>query len=443
MKLNKNLIIGLLSCSLESYTASIYVFAGPELKSQIFPYLSADSATYFHYVIIALGLLFYPLGGYLFGLLADKLGRKKALTYSSLGLAISTGLLGLIPLGFSGLWVYMPAILFTGLFCLQHFCSGGDYNSSAIFTVEHVKESNNHNKNNTIYYSGLACTMSVLGLILAQFMGGSGLWRVACYTGFIGALFAYLIRKKSEETPIFVSKKPDTLAQEKIDFSARKFEHVIIFIFAGFLCAAYYFVFIFLVPHVFPSQGYASRDINICYFMLYAFSLWLGGVIISKENLFKTIQNFSFILFLLFIQFGLILSQFDTESPNFLNTATVLIAFLVIFMGFIIAPQHALYLTLFPQRTRCKAIISSFTLGCATIGGVTPSLCKLIYNLTGNLGITALWPAACTGLLFTSLVIYNRRASLKLINYPHHYSISISNTTNGMNKPINGIVSVE
>lgn len=124
MKLNKNLIIGLFSCSIESYTSSLYVFAGPELKANIFPYLSADSATFFHYLILALGLLCYPLGGNLFGFIGDKIGRKKALTYSSLGLALSTGLLGLVPLGFSGLWVYLPAILFTVLFCLQHFCSG-------------------------------------------------------------------------------------------------------------------------------------------------------------------------------------------------------------------------------------------------------------------------------------------------------------------------------
>lgn len=410
MKLNKNLIIGLFSCSIESYTSSLYVFAGPELKANIFPYLSADSATFFHYLILALGLLCYPLGGNLFGFIGDKIGRKKALTYSSLGLALSTGLLGLVPLGFSGLWVYLPAILFTVLFCLQHFCSGGDYSSSAIFTVEHV-EPNNTKK--LIYYSGLACVMSVLGLILAQYMGGSGLWRIGCFTGFIGAIFAFYIRKKSEETPVFTAEQ----ASSSLTFSPlpplssfRKFEQSLVFIFAGFLCSAYYFIFIFLTPHLFIPQGHLLRDINLAYFVLYAASLLIGGIIASKHNLLKITQNFTFILLLVFIQFVLILSQMDINSPYFLSISAVLISLMVILMGLIISPQHALYLCLFPERLRCQAIITSFTLGCAIIGGITPFLCKWIFSISGNLGLTALWPSACTGALLASLIIYNRRS---------------------------------
>lgn len=402
MKFNKNLAIGLFSCSIESYTASIYVFAGPELKSQIFPYLSPDSATFFHYMIIALGLLCYPLGGYLFGFLGDKLGRKKALTYSSLGLAVATALLGLVPLGLTGDWLYIPAILFTALFCLQHFCSGGDYSSSAIFTVEHV-EKDNHAK--LIYYSGLACVMSVAGLIIAQFMSAPELWRLGCFTGFIGALFAFYIRKKSEETPIFVSKEHTSIE----DNSTRKLEQLIVFMFAGFLCAVYYFVFVFLTPHLFIPHGYALSTVNILYFVLYAISLWLGGIIVSKMNLLKTTQDFCFILILLLGLFMVVGSQLNINSTTTLTVLSFITALIVILMGLIIGPQHALYLKLFPQRKRCQSIITYFTLGAAAIGGITPFFCKLIYQATDNFGLTALWPVICTGGLIASLVIYHRR----------------------------------
>lgn len=402
MKFNKNLAIGLFSCSIESYTASIYVFAGPELKSQIFPYLSPDSATFFHYMIIALGLLCYPLGGYLFGFLGDKMGRKKALTYSSLGLALATALLGLVPLGLTGTWIYVPAILFTALFCLQHFCSGGDYSSSAIFTVEHV-EKNNDVK--LIYFSGLACVMSVAGLIIAQSMSGPGLWRIGCFTGFIGALFAFYIRKKSEETPIFISKE-----RPSVDSHAdRKLEQLIVFMFAGFLCAVYYFVFVFLTPHLFIPHGYALSTVNILYFMLYAVSLWFGGILVSKMSLFKTIQDLCFILLLLLGLFTIAGSQLNINSMSALIILSCVISLIVILMGLIISPQHALYLKLFPQRKRCQSIITYFTLGAAAIGGITPFFCKLIYQATDNLGLTALWPALCTGALIITLIIYNRR----------------------------------
>lgn len=402
LRFNKNIIIGLFSCSIESYTSSLYVFAGPELKSNIFPYLSSDAATFFHYLILALGLLCYPLGGNLFGWIGDRIGRKKALTYSSLGLAISTGLLGLIPLGFTGLWVYLPALLFTSLFCLQHFCSGGDYSSSAIFTVEHVEDQHNQK---LMYYSGLACVMSVLGLMLAQFMSGSGLWRIGCFTGFIGAIFAFIIRKRSEETPIFMAISSTEISQQNLkNFhhninATKKFEQCLTFLFAGFLCAVYYYVFVFLTPHLFIPQGFVLFEINLGYLGLYAVSLFLGGILASKTNLLKTLQALIFALVLLLFYFLFALSE---------NTGATLISLMVILMGLIIAPQHALYLKLFPEKERCQAIITSFTLGCALIGGVTPFLCKWIYTVSGCLGYTALWPMICTLVLLVALMIYNK-----------------------------------
>ena len=408
MKLNKNLIIGLFSCSIESYTASMYIFAGPELKSQIFPYLSPDSATFFHYLIIFLGLLCYPLGGRLFGYLGDSMGRKKALTYSSLGLAVSTGLLGLVPLGLSGLFIYIPAILFTALFCLQHFCSGGDYNSAAIFTVEHVEQNNTPK---LIHYSGLACVVSVLGLILGQLIGGSGYWRLGCLTGFIGAFVAFYIRQKSEETPSFLQKVKQENINKKYTNTSFLFEKIIVFMFAGFLCTVYYYVFVFLTAHLVALTDYSLSHINIFYFIIYALSLWVGALIAAKHNLLKIIQVFSLILFLLFIQFCLVLSQMDNN--NFIQIS-VLIGLLVMFMGFIIGPQHALYLKLFPVQQRCQAIVTNFTLGAAIIGGITPFVCKLINNLSGNLGLTALWPAIWTGALLITIFIYNRSP----LNFP-------------------------
>lgn len=397
MRFNKNLVIGLFSCTLESYTSSLYVFAGPELKSEIFPYLSSDAATFFHYFILAMGLLCYTLGGNLFGLMGDKIGRKKALTYSSLGLAVATGLLGLIPLGFTGIGIYIPAILFTLLFCLQHFCSGGDYSSSAIFTIEHV-ELNNSQK--IVYYSGLACVMSVCGLILAQYISGTGLWRLGCFTGFIGAIFAFYIRRQSQETPVFTA-KPTPVSDDL--YTSSKIEKSIVFIFAGFLCALYYYIFIFLTPHLFADSSYSLSQTNVSYFIVYAIALWAGGLIASKTALFKTTQNFVFILLLFLMLFGFVLPQLE------LNTNAVLLGFLVTLLGFTIGPQHAIYLKLFPKRERCQAIITSFTLGCAIIGGVTPFLCKGIYSLSGNLGLTVIWPIFCTSALLASLIIYERR----------------------------------
>lgn len=385
---NKNILIGLSSCLVESYTTSLFLFSAPILNSQLFPTLTPFMATIATYLIVAFGLFMYPIGGIVFGKMGDKWGRKKALCYSSLGLAFATGVLGLIPLG-----SFLAPIFFLICTLLQHFCSGGDYSTSAIFTLEHS------NKKHLSILSGIACFASVLGLIAAQTMAANlSNWRMGCLIGFIGALLSCYLRMQGDETPEYTQIVREHAKPKNAESSAKAsgllYYYSLIFIFAGFLCAVYYYIFLFLSHHIVLTEQAAK--LNILLLSVYAVALLIGGWIASKIKIIKNIQIFSWLLFaflghLFFLEFYV-----ADISSIMLVVHSILIVFV---FGLVIGPQHAFYVQAMPPVVRCRGILIPFTMGAAIIGGVTPMICEALNQFFGSMAYATLWPLFWTGVV--------------------------------------------
>ncbi len=95
--------VGWFSSLSEAYNMAIYSFTAPFFAKLIFQHESAGSAVLFSYCLIFIGsCLFYPAGAAYYGLIGDKSGRSKTCLYSTFGLAIATGLMGLIPIQLFG-----------------------------------------------------------------------------------------------------------------------------------------------------------------------------------------------------------------------------------------------------------------------------------------------------------------------------------------------------
>jgi MFS family permease len=110
---------GWVSSAVEAYNMAIYSFIAPFLAQQLFRQTTARSAIFFSYSLIFIGCCFlYPAGAIYYGFIGDKQGRRKTCVYSTLGLAVATGMMGLLPLHFLGgsTWIY-----FLVLIGAQHF----------------------------------------------------------------------------------------------------------------------------------------------------------------------------------------------------------------------------------------------------------------------------------------------------------------------------------
>src|SRR6516162_1037478 len=88
--------------------------------------------------IFALGYLMRPLGGAVTGHIGDRFGRRAALTFSVVAMAIPTFLIGLLP-GYRTLGLLAPIAL-TLLRMVQGLSVGGEYTSSMVFLVEQAPD---------------------------------------------------------------------------------------------------------------------------------------------------------------------------------------------------------------------------------------------------------------------------------------------------------------
>ena len=105
-----------------------------EIGNAFFPNGSDELYTLEVFTIFAVGFIFRPFGGAVFGYIADKIGRAKALQIAIIMMSLPTFLTGCIPTYDMIGWA-APVILCI-LRILQGLSQGGEVSSSYVFVYE-------------------------------------------------------------------------------------------------------------------------------------------------------------------------------------------------------------------------------------------------------------------------------------------------------------------
>ncbi len=162
--------------------------------------------------IFALGFLMRPMGGYIFGRLADRVGRKQSMTLSVLLMSFGSLLIAITPT-YQYIGILAPILLLTARL-LQGLSVGGEYGVSATYLSEMAT------KNRRGFYSSFQYVTLIGGQLLALaiqlalqklFLSDSQLhdwgWRIPFVFGAILSLVALYLRKNLEETQAFENQK--------------------------------------------------------------------------------------------------------------------------------------------------------------------------------------------------------------------------------------------
>lgn len=139
-------------------TAAALVF--PRL---FFPEANALTGTLLSFATLGVGFLARPLGGVVFGHFGDRVGRKKMLVITLLGMGIATILMGLLP-GYATIGIAAP-ILLTLLRLVQGFMVGGEWGGATLMAVEHAHGATGNWVFVAIYLT-VVCTISVISVLL-------------------------------------------------------------------------------------------------------------------------------------------------------------------------------------------------------------------------------------------------------------------------------------
>ncbi|MDF2189036.1 MFS transporter [Paraflavitalea sp. CAU 1676] len=157
--------------------------------------------------VFALGFLMRPIGGWLFGYLADKRGRKISMTWSVLLMSLGSLLIACTPT-YASIGILAPVILLLARL-LQGLSVGGEYGVSATYLSEMATRNRRGFYSSFQYVTLIGGQLIALGiqLILQKLLTSEQLhawgWRIPFVIGAILSVVALYLRSSLQETPSF------------------------------------------------------------------------------------------------------------------------------------------------------------------------------------------------------------------------------------------------
>lgn len=210
----KDIIGGSIGNLVEWYDWYAYSAFALYFSSVFFPKENATAQLLNTAGIFAVGFLMRPIGGWLFGVIADRTGRKKAMTLSVLLMSLGSLMIAITPT-YNQIGVVAPTILLLARL-LQGLSVGGEYGVSATYLSEMSTPHRRGFYSSFQYVTLIGGQLLALGIqILLQkiFLSEEQLqswgWRIPFVIGAMLSITALYLRSSLHETKAFDSHKKD------------------------------------------------------------------------------------------------------------------------------------------------------------------------------------------------------------------------------------------
>ncbi|MCY1160138.1 MAG: family transporter, partial [Citricoccus sp.] len=205
---NRVALGALIGTALEWYDFFLFSAAAALVFNvQFFHTDNATAAALSSFATFGVGLAARPLGGLVFGHLGDRIGRRKVLMITIVGIGLVTGLIGMLPT-YAAIGLAAPLLLVL-LRIGQGLFVGGEWSGAMTIVVE------NSPLEKRAIYAAIPQIGSPIGTVLSS--GGFYLlalwmtqesfdawgWRVPFLAAIPMLLVALYIRSRLEESPVF------------------------------------------------------------------------------------------------------------------------------------------------------------------------------------------------------------------------------------------------
>ena len=203
-----NTIVGTgIGNAVEWYDWAIYATFTPFIASQLFSKEDPASAVLSTLAIFAVGFVARPFGGFLFGWIGDRMGRKTSMTFA-VGLAsVGSLMIGVAPT-FANVGAFASLMLLVARL-VQGLAHGGELPSSQTYLSEMAPKEHRGFWATLIYTSGTVGILfgTLLGAVLNMALSTEAMnawgWRVPFLIGAAMGLYALIMRSRLHETEAF------------------------------------------------------------------------------------------------------------------------------------------------------------------------------------------------------------------------------------------------
>ena len=130
------LVASLVGTTVEWYDFFLYATAATIVFNHaFFPSQSSTLGTVLAFATFAVGFVMRPIGGFVFGHIGDRIGRKRSLALTMVLMGGATSLMGALPTA-AQVGALAPVLLLT-LRIIQGFALGGEWAGAMLLAVEH------------------------------------------------------------------------------------------------------------------------------------------------------------------------------------------------------------------------------------------------------------------------------------------------------------------
>lgn len=201
--------------ALEWFDWTVFAIFAVYFSNQFFNSESEVSNLLSTMAVFAVGFVMRPLGGLVFGLIADRRGRKFVMVLTMSIVAASSLLIAVAPTygqigAFASLWLLLVR-------CVQGLAHGGEMGGSYTYIAEIARPGNRALWGSTVVMSTVGGTVlaTLLGAVMRTGMDSSTMsdwgWRIPFFIGGLLGFFALYLRRGLEESSTFEEEAEGTI----------------------------------------------------------------------------------------------------------------------------------------------------------------------------------------------------------------------------------------
>jgi MFS family permease len=391
---------------IEWYDFYIFGSLATIISAQFFPKGNDTAALLGTLATFATGFVVRPFGALVFGRVGDVVGRKYAFMVTLLIMGLSTTVIGLLPT-YEQIGVFAPILLLL-LRLLQGLALGGEYGGAATYVAEHSPDGQRG------YYTSFIQTTATLGLfvslgvILATRLGlgeeefKSYGWRIPFLVSVLLVAFSYMIRRKMNESPLFIKMKSEGKASSnplRDSFMKPANRKLVILAllgatagqgvvwYTGQFYALYYLQTVLKVDFV-----VANKVIAIALLFATPFFVFFGALSdkIGRKNI---IMAGCLVAALTYYPIYKAMEHFSGWNPAEPNATAVdpnvlmlivLVFIQVLYVTMVYGPIAAFLVEMFPTNIRYTSMSLPYHIGNGVFGGLVPFIGTALVASTGN-----------------------------------------------------------
>ncbi|WP_232524983.1 MFS transporter [Nocardioides mangrovicus] len=217
----------------EWYDFGVYAYFEPTIKKVFFSGLGDTAGTIATAGLFAVAFLVRPIGGMVFGPLADRIGRNRVLATTMILMALGTFAIGCIP-SHASIGIWAPILLLVARL-VQGFSTGGEYGNAMTFIAEYAPDRRRGFLGSWLEFGTFtgyllgAIMVTVADAVFSDDQLLSWGWRLPFFVALPLGIVGVYLRARLADTPAYQQleqEQEDKEKQQKSEGEAKKLAHL-------------------------------------------------------------------------------------------------------------------------------------------------------------------------------------------------------------------------